>query len=119
MSTIILELPIPPSVNNYWGFHGHQRFLTPKAKEFKQEVWLEAKKKFAPCLAQRLKVGIRFHFGNKIRRDIDNYIKSLLDALTQARVWEDDSLIDELHVYRGDIIKGGKTEVWIEVLDKE
>lgn len=117
MSTVFLELPIPPSVNTYWGFHGHQRFLTPKAKLFKQEVWLEVKKNFVQKLASPLKVSIRLHFPDRRLRDIDNHIKSLLDALTQAGVWEDDSLIDELHIYRGEVVKGGKTTITIETLD--
>lgn len=35
------------------------------------------------------------------RRDLDNYMKCLLDALTHAGVWEDDSQIDQLCIFRG------------------
>ena len=34
------------------------------------------------------------------RKDLDNLWKCLLDALTQAGVWGDDSQIDDLHIVR-------------------
>ena len=41
------------------------------------------------------------------------------DALTHARVYRDDSQIDELVVKRGEIIKGGRVDVELyEVEDK-
>ena len=41
------------------------------------------------------------------RRDMDNYNKGLLDALTHAGIYPDDSDIDDLRVQRGPICKGG------------
>ena len=31
---IFLVLPLPPTINSYWGFSGHRRFLTLAAREF-------------------------------------------------------------------------------------
>lgn len=100
---MFLTLPLPPSVNSYWGFHGSKRFLTPQAKEFKWRVhkafYDSGQAKFT--IHQRLEVSITLHFKDKRTTDIDNRVKSLLDALTQAYVFPDDSQIDSLHVYRG------------------
>jgi Holliday junction resolvase RusA-like endonuclease len=35
------------------------------------------------------------------KRDIDNCLKSLLDALTKCQLWHDDVLIDQIFLYRG------------------
>lgn len=109
------EFPIPPSVNTYWGFHGHRRFLTAKANAFKNAVLVQAKKISMNTLAGRLRVDVTLHFPDRRMRDIDNHIKSLLDAITQAGVWEDDSQIDELIIRRGEIVKGGKC--YVSVID--
>jgi crossover junction endodeoxyribonuclease RusA len=45
---------------------------------------------------------------------LDNYMKSLLDALTKIGVWEDDSQIDRLTIARGPL--QNKCLVTIEVL---
>lgn len=59
---------------------------------------------------------ITFHFKDKRRTDIDNYLKSLNDALCQAGLFDDDSQIDQILVKRGEIIRLGKTLVKIKSL---
>ena len=55
---------------------------------------------------------------DKRKRDVcDNLLKCLLDSLTHAGVWEDDSQVDELAVIRGDVVRGGKIELTVESLD--
>jgi crossover junction endodeoxyribonuclease RusA len=49
-------------------------------------------------------------------RDIDNYEKPLIDALTHAHVWQDDSQIDDLHIVRGGIIRGGSVSLAISAI---
>jgi crossover junction endodeoxyribonuclease RusA len=46
-------------------------------------------------------------------RDLDNYMKALLDAATHAGLWDDDSLIDQLAIYRGSVLKGGLVKLEI------
>jgi len=50
---------------------------------------------------------------DKRKRDLDNILKALLDAM-QGSLYEDDSQIDQLLIKRGDVIKGGKVRVTIE-----
>jgi crossover junction endodeoxyribonuclease RusA len=38
---------------------------------------------------------------DKRKRDLDNYMKPLLDSLTRCAFYEDDSLVNQLFVYRG------------------
>lgn len=114
---MFLTIPYPPSVNSYWGFHGHRRFLTKKANDFKSSVSEAVITYNIPKLGQeRLEIEIKLFPPDKRLRDIDNSIKSCLDALCQAGVFNDDSQIDVLIVNRGEIYKGGKAEVHIKIL---
>ena len=54
---------------------------------------------------------------NRMRRDLDNYGgKALLDAITHAGVWKDDSLVRKLTIEWGEVRKNGETQITIEVL---
>ena len=68
------------------------------------------------AMTERLSVRAVFYPPDKRRRDLDNHWKSLLDALTKAGVWEDDSQIDYLLAERGEKTKGGLVVVTIEQL---
>ena len=50
-------------------------------------------------LEDELSVSVRFFFGTKRKADLDNFNKLWQDALTGI-VYEDDSQIGELHLYR-------------------
>lgn len=116
MPTIELTLPYPPSVNTYWGFHGHRRFLTPKAVDFKNAVahWVSLSGvRFGKA---RIAVTIITHAPDRRARDIDNIVKPTLDALVQAGLFDDDSQVDHLVVKRGDVVKGGKATVYVGVV---
>ncbi len=119
MRSISLTLPYPPSVNTYWGFHGHRRFLTKKANEFKAQVQESV---FVTNLQgfgfERLCVIVRLYPPDRRIRDIDNCLKPLLDALVAAQVFIDDGQIDRLIVSRETIEKHGKCEVMIQNIDK-
>jgi len=113
---IFLELPLPPSVNNYWGFSGHRRFLTLQAREFKTQVAHIVSQQPIRFGEEKLAIDITIHFRDKRVQDLDNRVKPLLDALIQANVAKDDSQFKEIHIYDGGIVKGGKCVIKIKVL---
>ena len=65
----------------------------------------------------RLKVDILVFPPDNRRRDLDNVLKAILDSLEDAKVFKDDSLIDDLRVRRMDTFKDGKIEIGIEIID--
>jgi len=115
MQNIFLTIPYPPSVNNYWGFNGHRRYLTQKAQNFKANV-AEIAKNYPKLGKARLEIKISLFPDSKRKADIDNRIKSCLDAMAQAQLFDDDSQIDRLFVERCPIVEGGKAEIQINCL---
>ena len=115
---IRLELPIPPTINHYYGYVNgdvRRKFITPEGKAFRHHVSLEvmiagARDKFGKA---RLAVDIVLNMRSKAG-DIDNRVKPLFDALEAANVFDNDRQIDVFHVKRGKIIKDGRAVVRIE-----
>lgn len=89
-----LKIPFPPSVNGYWrSFRGRQ-ILSKRAREYRAKVVkavASVGKVDGPC-----SVIITLHPPDKRRRDVDNYSKAILDALTHAGIWDDDSQVKQL-----------------------
>lgn len=117
--TLALELflPYPPSVNTYWGFRGSHRFLTQRAREFKASVHTAfLLSNHLGFQAHRVSLCVYLQAPDKRVRDIDNVAKPLLDALTQAGVFQDDGQVDRLLIVRCKPVKKGSCKVVIDVL---
>ena len=106
-----LHLPYPPSVNHYWGQSGKQRFIGKKGKEFRQAVAEACLDLELATLDGRLSVHVAIWPPDNRKRDVDNILKPLLDAMEHAGVYENDSQIDELHIIRHHTLKGGACSV--------
>lgn len=112
---IVLHLPWPPTVNSYYKVtRNGQRYLDKKVKAFRAAVEQEVNEQ-APGLTldDRLFLEVYLYPPDRRKRDLDNYMKGLLDALTNSELWEDDSLIDQLHIYRGETVSEGAVRVEI------
>lgn len=116
MDNMIIYLPWPPTVNSYYSAgHGKARYISAKGRIFRDQV-VQSVSEQAPGIthAGRLYVEVVLHPPDKRTRDLDNYMKALLDALTHAGLWVDDSQIDQLSILRGRIApKEGLTRVEI------
>lgn len=117
-----LTLPWPPSVNTYWRsvtIHGHPRVLiSEKGREYRKEVaWslTGLKKIHGP-----VRVEVECWMPDKRKRDLDNLFKAIGDSLTHAGIWDDDSQVDDLRIYRarenGNLLIGGMVKIRIEPL---
>lgn len=105
--------PYPPSINTYWGFQGHRRYLTPKAVAFKAAVAHGVNQLPDRFYSSRLELVVHLFPPDKRTRDIDNVLKPLLDAMVQAGLFEDDSQVDKLSIERMRQTKGGAVAVTI------
>lgn len=106
-----LHLPFPPTVNSYYKRnHGYGVRISDKGRKFRAEVQAEIEEQWGSfeMLEGKLLVEVIEHVPDKRIRDLDNYMKPLLDALTHAGIWEDDSQINQLMIYRGAQCYSGK-----------
>lgn len=122
--TITLCLPWPPSLNSYYrspnkGPLAGRHLISARGRLYRVEVvaagWAQLRLK--PMLTGRLYVYIDAYPPDKRKRDLDNLLKALFDALTHAGVWVDDSQIDRLAVERRPPAPNGRIDVTIESQD--
>lgn len=123
MATKTYRLPWPPSVNCYIRRGSNRSYMTKKGKEFRDEVVNEVAErdssvwKIPRCAMNgRLAVNVELTAPDKRKRDIDNHVKAVLDALQYAGVFLDDSQIDELRVKRLHVESPGACDVTITEL---
>jgi len=117
---IILDLPYPPSINNYWMTSGHRRYISKRGMEFRKAVVMF-------CLEWRVrKLGdqaVMVHIVLKPRSkklmDIDNCAKAILDSLEHAGIINSDVQVERLVIERGKPVKGGGCRVLIEVMSSD
>ena len=116
---LVLDLPLPPSVNHYWGQHGHRRYVSKAGVAFKALVSNYVIEYRVPKLGTaRLAMTVVLFPKDRRKQDIDNRIKALWDALADAGVFDNDEQIDVLIIHRGEIKKGGGCLVYLDIIDK-
>ena len=106
--SVVLELPWPPSVNHYWRHVGAKVLISREGRAYRQVVGGIVLAERVAKLEGRLAVRVMAYPPDKRRRDLDNLLKALLDALEHAGVYDDDGQIDQLTIERGHTHKGGK-----------
>ena len=108
MGPVEFEFPFPPSENTYRRHVGHMVVISRQGRVFQKAVravalasgFVPEGREAPPANIIRVPVHVRVELfpADARRRDLDNYLKALFDAITAAQVWEDDSLVKELHV---------------------
>ena len=104
------SLPYPPSANTYWRSVKGRVLISKEGREYRKKVAFAVGGK-GMLLSGRLNVKIDVYVPDKRRRDLDNLNKALLDSMTHAGVWIDDSQIDDLQIIRRMVEPGGRVLV--------
>lgn len=112
------RLPWPPSVNCYIRRGNNRSYMTKQGKAFRGEVCdtILGEETWGQ-LRGRLAASIELTPPDRRKRDIDNHIKAVLDALMHAGVFVDDSQIDKLIVTRMHVESPGCCDVTITELE--
>lgn len=121
--TINLRLPYPPSINHYYVRTNKGMAIKPEGKWYRQQVGLlvaiaRLPRKFLGN--EKVQVTIHAFTPDRIPRDVDNILKCLLDALTDAHVWGNDKQVYDLHITKDyDIQKKGYVEVTVSEIKED
>lgn len=136
--TWLFELPWGPSVNHYWRSllipwrsappgqppYRVQPTISKEGRHFRATV-IEAVKTLkraglhvALPPGARLAIEIKLHAPNHRSYDIDNRVKAVLDGLTHAEVYVDDSLVDLLTIRRC-AVRPGQGRMFISITTTE
>lgn len=109
-------LPFPPSLNHYYRHVGPKVLISADGRKYRSLVGQTLVDLGARQVKGRLKITVEAHPPNNVRRDLDNLLKSLLDALQHAGLYEDDGQIDDLRIVRQGVIAGGEVLVTVETI---
>ena len=116
----MLTLPFPPSMNTYWRNFRGRTVLSKAGRLYKLAVAEYVAANNVPKYGEsKLKITMILQPKDKRRIDIDNRIKCVLDSLQEAGVFDDDFQVDELHVHRGEQVKGGRLLLTIETIEEQ
>ena len=100
---IILE-GTPPSTSQIYKYcrigNFIRGYMTAEGVRKKEEYrWTMKTQYKGNLLVEEFALEVKFYFPDKRKRDIDNFNKLWLDAGKDI-IWQDDSLINELHLYK-------------------
>lgn len=99
---IKLILPFPPSINHYYARNRNGSVRLGNAgRAYRLEVALKCRQARIKPLLGPLAMLIEAYPPDKRRRDLDNLLKAVLDALQHGGAYADDSQITDLTIRRG------------------
>ena len=119
---VVIVLPWPPSVNRYYrsiskGKLAGRVLVSQEGRAFRQEVAAMLERRQMRPIKDRLRVTIAAYPPDRRRRDLDNLLKASLDALVFGGAIEDDSQIDDLRIWRGEVREGGELRIHIQGME--
>lgn len=120
---VVIVLPWPPSVNRYYrslskGKLAGRVLVSQEGRAYRQEVAVILDRRRLPMIRDRMRISIEAFPPDRRRRDLDNLLKASLDALVFGGAIEDDSLIDDLRIRRGEVREGGELRIHIQGMEE-
>ena len=117
--TIRLELPYPPSVNHYWRMAKGVVYVSAEGLRFRKVVVAVCKAAGIQPITGKLDLHFEVWPPDRIRRDLDNVQKALLDALKHGGCCGDDSQIKHIDATMHDYTqaRAGRTVATLKRMD--
>lgn len=111
-------LPWPPSNNHYYTVVRGRKILSSEGRRYGEAATIACAGQNRPVrpLSGRLGVEVLASPPDRRKRDLDNLLKPVLDALTRGGVIKDDGLIDDLRIVRQVPSDGGFIRVTVRVI---
>ena len=112
-------LPFPPSVNSYWrsptrGALAGRHLISARGRQYRIDAMRAINQQLnskIKTITKNVSIDVVLFQPNNIRRDLDNFLKAPLDALTHARVWEDDNQVKKIMLSWGENTKNGEMKM--------
>jgi crossover junction endodeoxyribonuclease RusA len=126
-----LTLPWPPSANTYWrhptrGRLAGRHLISEKGRDYRAAVIRQVREQLGKIdpRTDLVAVTVEAFVPDRRKRDLGNLEKALMDSLTHAGVWVDDSQIDDLRIKRarndkGELIIAGMVKVTIATAEQK
>jgi crossover junction endodeoxyribonuclease RusA len=112
MSTIRIDLPLPPSTNRLWRHIGKRVYLDPRYVAWKRTAGFEAIAKRPGRIPKDMASDIEIRAGKPKRRmDLDNLVKPTLDLLQAVRVISNDTDVTNLRAMWDGGVEPGRMQV--------
>lgn len=100
------SIPYPPSVNTYYRHVGPRVLISRDGRKYRMMV--VSRLGGIKPLEGDLALTVHLYPPDRRRRDVDNTLKSFMDALVHAGAMRDDSQVKILHVEMLEPYPGGK-----------
>lgn len=108
---------MPPSINTYRACVRNRLITSKKGREYfdavksrMDELKLSGEQIDAPVL-----IYLTIHPRTRAKMDVSNYLKAYEDALVKCGFLVDDHWIEYGSIRKGEVIKGGKLSIRIEI----
>ena len=111
---IELELPYPPSVNHYYRRVGQRTLISRQGRQYREEVVALVKLVGFKPVAGRVELRLEFYPPDRRRRDLDNVLKALWDALEHGGIYHNDSQVKKVTAEMLSPTPGGRVIARIE-----
>ena len=111
---IELELPYPPSVNHYYRRVGQRTLISRQGRRYREYVAELVKSAGVRPIAGRVELWLEFYPPDRRRRDLDNVLKALWDALEHGGIYHNDSQVKKVTAEMLSPTPGGRVIARIE-----
>ena len=119
MADYEFSMPWPPSVNVWKTPFRNRMILTRKGRQYRIDAVERIKElgMHKEGISGSVSVSMVLNPPTLRRYDIDNFCKSLFDALTISGFWVDDEQIHKLTIEKGEKVKGGSVDIKINIIN--
>jgi crossover junction endodeoxyribonuclease RusA len=117
MSDYEFTMPFPPSVNSWKSPFRNRMILTKRGRDYRVKA-IERLKEIGLSdegIINPVSVELVLNPPSLRRYDIDNFCKSLFDALSLANFWNDDAQVIRLLITKGEKVKGGRVDIKVSL----